>query len=449
MKNKAMQKMIAAVSLLLAAIVMVVTVSYAWITLSSSPTAEGIKVSIGGGTTILIAPNKSVTENGIQYHYPGVFQSTMDFDLYREYDYLKNVDALMPVSTADGLHWFLPSYYTSVDEEVINGTASVGELRPIQDFQLDMDLEYANLSGDDRSYSGGYVYLDFWVVAPGADYDLRLARGDDQSGSFLIELMSPEESEDGGYALKMTTGSVAASARVGFLVDHNVITDESIMQYYRNSVGYTSDYTMLRGSYAEPGEGIRYSSEHIFTIYEPNGDFHPTGSDGIYIPTNPVAWQSGTPVAADVSDRVTVQLRNRWKAGQYSDYLIQEIFATAIAGKDWNEENVAYEFYHEYLQGQVISYVDSGAFVQSTTALYENVQNGVAHTEALAVSGATDDIVIAHLEKNVPQRIRMFIWIEGQDADCISGSANVTFALNIELAGSHTTYGKTEQEAQG
>jgi len=39
------------------------------------------------------------------------------------------------------------------------------------------------------------------------------------------------------------------------------------------------------------------------------------------------------------------------------------------------------------------------------------------------------------LEKNIPQRIRMFIWLEGQDPDCIGFADSVPFAIGLELAG--------------
>ncbi len=444
MKNKIMQKLVAAIVMLLIAAVMVAAVSYAWFTRSTAPAADGIKISIGGSGTILVAPDKTVTENGKKYHYPGGFSATLDFDMHREYDYLTQIDGLMPVSTADGLHWFLPTYYTDTDEEVISGKASVGQLKPVSDFLLDMDLEYANLSGDDRSCSGGYVYLDFWVVAPGDDYDLRLSRGDDTSGSFLVELMQPEKSGS-EYLLTNTTGTVAASARVGFLADHNIITDESILQYYRNSVGYSSDYSKLRGTYAEPGEGMHYSSEYMFTIYEPNADMHPVLGNGAYVPTLPVAWRSGVAVESNVGNIVTAQLQNKWKSGQGSASLIEEVFKTATTGKSLNDSQLSGWFYEGQLAGKLQPYIENGNFIKNAAELGAATANGSVSADEFEVSGATDDVVIAHLEKNVPQRIRMFVWIEGQDVDCVSGAGNVTFALNIELAGSNTDYGKSSK----
>ena len=55
--------------------------------------------------------------------------------------------------------------------------------------------------------------------------------------------------------------------------------------------------------------------------------------------------------------------------------------------------------------------------------------------EALDTAGATEDVFIIELERNVPQRIRMFIWLEGQDVDCVDSVNSSSFMLNIELAG--------------
>lgn len=53
-------------------------------------------------------------------------------------------------------------------------------------------------------------------------------------------------------------------------------------------------------------------------------------------------------------------------------------------------------------------------------------------------AGATEDAVIVRLERNVPQRIRVFIWLEGQDADCTGAAENLRFAVNLQLAGANS-----------
>jgi hypothetical protein len=45
------------------------------------------------------------------------------------------------------------------------------------------------------------------------------------------------------------------------------------------------------------------------------------------------------------------------------------------------------------------------------------------------------DTYIVRLEKDVPQRVRLFIGREGQDADCWNDIATGSFIINLELAG--------------
>ena len=118
--NKTLLKLIAVVMALIISVVMVVTISYAWTTISTAPIAEGIQITIGGGNTIMMAPDISKTVDGTTYHYPGFFDDTLNFSRFEQYDYLNQLSALLPVSTADGLNWFIPEYYDILDEAVIN-----------------------------------------------------------------------------------------------------------------------------------------------------------------------------------------------------------------------------------------------------------------------------------------------------------------------------------------
>ena len=422
------RKLIAAATMLAVVFVMVVTVSYAWLTISNAPEAKGIKISLGAGNGILIAPDQTNIENGNIYHYPGIFESAVNFNQHEQYDYLNAMAGLTPVSTADGLHWYLPTYYTANEKAVLEGSAVAGQIKPIRDFRLDTNLEYANLTDFDEAKQGNYVYLDFWVVSPSEDYELRVARGDDNEGSFLVELMNPSENNDesGETEFIASSGSVAASARIGFLVDHNKILDDTML-YYTASGNRPHEYSYLRGSYQELGEDIQYSSAYQFTIYEPNGDLHPNGTNGNYIETKPIEWNGGNASLADIRDRLTVQLTNRLNENEYAD------------------------FYSKYLYGQSLSEcVEKGKFIANTSALYDRMIAGTVSQDALSTvehSGATVDNCVAHLEKNVPQRIRMFVWIEGQDVDCVSGEGETSFALGIELAGSQISINeRTKQE---
>jgi len=433
--NKILLKLIAASLTLVIAVVMVTTMTYAWTTLSSTPVAEGIQITIGGGNTILIAPDQSQTVDGKTYHYPGHFSEQLNFSHYEEYDYLNDLAALRPVSTADGVNWFLPEFFDISDPEVLNGEASVGALKPPSGFTLDNALTYANRT--ESTGKGHYLYLDFWVVSPGSDYTLRMSAGDDNGGSFLIELMKAVDNGDGTYALTETEGHVASSARIGFLVSADPVEDMTMMLYQQSPL-FSSRFSTLRGRFTDDGE-TWLSSSYKFTIYEPNGDLHPNGTNGTYTVTTPLGLKGNTVTTLDIRDRLSVSMTNRWKQ---TGVRLEDIFTVALTGKTVSSAAEAEEvLYYRYQQGQVMPYVERASFLKNTAALYSYcTHNGTADAEALGslpLSGATEDVYIVELEKNIPQRVRMFVWIEGQDVDCSYDAQTVSFALSIELAGSH------------
>ena len=206
--KKVYTKLAASILAVVVSLAMIGGVSYAWLTLSESPAVNGINVTIAGGKTILLAPDvtKTVTtgDGEVTVHYPGAFSDTLNLSKYESYDYLNTLAGLRPVSTADGLYWFIPAY----DEG--------NRLKPVSEFEIDDQLKYANLK---KAADGCYIYLDFWIVSPGSEYNIRVA-ADARShvGSYLIEL--PEaKAEDGSFILAETPGLIGATARVGFLVN--------------------------------------------------------------------------------------------------------------------------------------------------------------------------------------------------------------------------------------
>lgn len=437
MKKQLRIKLMAMTLLLLTSIAVVVSASYAWITMSENPGVSGIQVSLNGGNTILIAPDLSTTVDGVVYHFPGSFSQTLNFGQHDCYDYLQNLGGLSPVSTADGIHWYYATYYKEDDQEVLNGWASAGDLRPAQDFALDDLLLYANQDAASESLSTGhYVYLDFWVVAPDADYTLRISGGAD-GGTYVIDLLDPVVSSgtESGYTLYDTgVTSTAASVRVGFLASTQTLTDDSYL-HYSGSSGYDAQYTSLRGVYAERGQEMADTSHFQFMIYEPNADAHPTGAaaEGSYVATYPLAYVLGKPTPTNLLSRTAVQMTNWWLTAENgSDLLIEQMFQTALYGKS-DCEAAAAGFYSDYLQNYLTPYISRGNFIRNSYTLGDTVS--AEWLQSLEKGGATEDVYIVKLERNVPQRIRMYIWLEGQDIDWDPSAAGNRFALSIELAG--------------
>ena len=92
------------------------------------------------------------------------------------------------------------------------------------------------------------------------------------------------------------------------------------------------------------------------------------------------------------------------------------------------------------LQGQLSQYVTKGKFITNTSSIETIAEEseGMLTREqigGLQQTGATEDVKIIELERNIPQRIRMFIWLEGQDMDCAASAKSASFAVNIEFAG--------------
>lgn len=429
MKKRAYIKIACTAAALLCAMAMIVMSSYAWLTASTSPVAEGIQVAVGGGSTILLAPDL-VNNEGV--HYPGAFGATLRLDDLLDAD---AHSGLTPVSTADGLNWYLPVYYTEDDLEVRAGPAKAGDLKPYDQFLCDERLTYANLPVDDeRAAKGSYLYADFWVVSPGSRYELRVSTSNDASGagSYVVDLPQVVETEV-GFAMQTPEYPASESLRVGFLVNQNAAA-ESAAAYAAD--GGDQRYTTLRGGYQEAGKQVQPAfSYNTFHIYEPNGSSHTAQGETGYIATYPLGRNDTSVTGIPVGGRLSVQMASQWEENKVND-----LFTVSVqqAGDTATAADVQARLYKN-LAGRS-DYVNKGQFIQNTDKLYANLEED--HTVSWVTlgnmdkAGANESNSIVTLERNVPQRIRMFIWLEGQDADCVSGASVSGFAMRIELAGS-------------
>ncbi len=373
--GKPILKITAAVLLVLAAASLVGAATYAWHILSVAPEAGGMQITVGAAKVIQVAPDVTAADGS---HAPGTFGDTLDITKDANYDYFNGLAGLTPVSTADGVHWYLPQY----------GDAADGMEGPTA-FTEDENLAHANLPAEQAAAAqeGSYYYMDFWVSAP-EDFNLRLAAGDSKSaGSYALTLPLPQKSAEGGWTLSYDDAGLAAQKclRLGFLT------------------GLDSD------------EGTS------FLIYEPNST-----DSGTYTVTTP---RSAAGETGDISGHLTVQQTSQWKQESLNNAFAQ--FAESSDTDLLNMEAlaVARQFYTKALGGQYRPYVTSGQFYQRAADLYENAENA-------PISGAAADGVILRLKANEPQRIRLFVWLEGQDADCINDAQNALLGIHLELAGS-------------
>ncbi|MCD8323373.1 MAG: hypothetical protein LUC32_00195 [Clostridiales bacterium] len=421
-RNSRYTKLVATFACLVLALSLMVVSSYAWMSMSSSPAVEGLQVTIGGGNTILVAPDVTETVNGVTYHYPGSFSGELNFSQTEYYEELSNLGGLTPVSTADGVTWYLPVYSEDTGE--------------IDSYTAETNLAHANVSADqgETIAEGHYIYLDFWIVSPTDGYTIRVSSGGETDGSYVLALRDVAETEE-GWTLESGDDQSSATARLGFLVDETAVEDDNSMYLYMQSADYSSDYSSLAGVYEEN------SDDTAFTIYEPNADLHPDSNlsgieDGAYALTLPVTGEDGTTAAANaMSAIVTAQL-----SGSFNS-TFGEIFKAAVYGREFaSAEEVQSYFYGDYLQNQLSAYVQRGRFLSYSESLFTNAVTGggtvsAADMSGLLLGGATEDVSIVTLQRDVPQRVRMFVWLEGQDADCVGGSAGSSLSVFVQLAG--------------
>lgn len=193
----------------------------------------------------------------------------------------------------------------------------------------------------------------------------------------------------------------------------------------------------------EPDSGTAYLDSDHFTVYEPNGDLHPLNPKlaGSYVQTNPLGYENGIITEnKNFSDHLTVQLSGSWAAADSGEEtILEQKFQTALFGwgnlkdADITEEVITERFYKNNLQGQISPFYIKGDFIRDSRNLSANMSED--KLGGLFNAGATENVYIVKLEQNKPQRIRMFIWLEGQDIDCIDGIDASRIAVNIEFAG--------------
>lgn len=423
------KKLTSAVILMVVSLSLMVTVSLAWFTLSTAPAVESIKLVIGGDNTIKIASNVQETIDGVTVNYPGFFDKVTSLNV-------EQGALLAPVSTADGVNWFV------LNEEM---NSSKKEMTSLDDFVLDNQYTYAN------SKDGGYIYVDFWIQSSLDNCILRLTSGDatgEEVGSYVVQLPSSVKNKKNttGYSLKDSFKTLSSSVRVGFLVNSDTVNDNAVMTSYMNSTAYDENYKSLKGVYNS-------NSDYEFTIYEPNGLSHSNEGqsvilthkglefiscgDGEYHITNPIGLNAdGEKELMTIADRLIVQTENRWKQNDES-LMIDDLYQGYLMSSSHPSLD---DFYKNFLHDTYLPYVSSGHIFEDTWNLYiagdnANVKSQEVLSE-LDFSNVNQASQIVRLKKNVPQRIRMFVWIEGQDIDCNYFAADKTIALRLELAGS-------------
>ena len=431
-KNKNRQiyaRLVSAVFSLVVAAVLAVSATFAWMTLSTKPALSGAGITVGGSDFLLLAPDvtetQTVGDNTAVYHYPGVFSPYLGFTEFP-------AGKLTPVSTADGVNWIFK--YRKAD-----ALPDAGGSYSAEDYVYEVDR---SLSRADEE-SGGYIYFDFWAVSPTANATVRLSRG----GSYSRSGQSGSATGTSVLCLPFdASGNAASSAldgcvRVGFLTNTLYIPAGDNLAY-SHSAGFDPSYTRLKGRFAEKGESGSQPTGN-FAIYEPNAGSDDGNGGTTYNFTRPLGFANGISAEAEnvtalengpghelFYDNLTVGLASGWRPDNTNSTVAQDYTG-------WMNLSGGIGSLGGYLSAKkdLSPYIDPGMFIKSTLALYQQ-DFSVQGLESLETAGATGDVVVFRLEKNVPQRIRVFVWIESEDSELPeSFDGNAYVVLNLEFAG--------------
>lgn len=438
------------------ALVLLATASFAWFTISTKPEVT-MQVALYTDRTLLLANDI----DGV----PGQFSQYLSLS-----ENFAGLAPLRPVSTADGINWFLPAYDTQT-----------GELAPVSEFILDNTLEHANvkvtdengreLTGDDYNAverKGYYVYTDFWMKTEEDGANVRLSvpalygsaadrqagitgefglLGEELSsavyGTYVVGEPALDNSDPSNPKIAQRQEQPETAIRVGFLVYQNEETLET------GSGGETLPFAVY-----EPNAGLRAGAagmEMDYVVPNENGTVHNTKeayisgftaqdavlANGNYVITQPIALgPDGKGMLGSIApENLIAQTSSIWDPTE----TVKTLSGQREGGNTRPNSNDIAVF------GQFLKtddrFVITGEEGQSQPLPIEGENAEVA-------SDIAGSHIIVTLKKDTPIRVRLFVWIEGQDVDCWNDISAGTCRINLELAGETLTEAQMSGEPE-
>lgn len=435
-----------------------------WYTLSVNPEIKGLKANMSGSGLIYV-------------------NTTNDKDTYsfsKELNIKDDIAGLKPISTVDGINWFICKYdlqgnILSSSKASSSGITQYNYLKFPYGGNVTKSDEKSYLNNaidNNRNLDyldfGYYVYTDVYLINYTEDCDVYLSA---PSNTHLDDI-EYEESEHAGTFIKSYTvdennnitlieGGTSSSIRIGFKNLGSVLP-----------VNLAEDLTPNKYSGEVENENLYYTDIVMddFIILEPNADERSNINDedcspdiyvdGFnlkilkdnneslegYIQTYPIKLKDTSVNSANniivTSDRN--QMRSKFRTIDGSTSRLNENTLITQSKATWNTDvevtsnltssNIANmgtfrngsEFYeHESIENNdytLQSYGNGYLSSKFENDNSENEENNIA------------SIPITHLTEGIPNKIRIYIWIEGQDIDCWNNIVDNHFLVNIEFA---------------
>ncbi len=415
--NMNRSKLISAVIMLVLSVAMLTGASLAWFTVSTAPEISGMQVNMYTDIDLLVS--KDGTEGSFTQSI-----STQQREKPLEDTSIDNLPfyaPLKPVSTVDGVHWFLPKYLANgALDEVKNFPQATQENVNVVLWSKDENGQYTEALDKDSvehflaDNMGYYVYADIWLMTEnenGVDVTLsvpNITPGQPHGENVSMQSWELGDGSDyskdhgkkyGSYALgkydatddgvRSIDNNAQTALRVGFLVD-------DVFTIYEPNADQRSEFTIKPkdNEVNEPGYVVGYKPAADGSNYK----------NKQYIPTNPIGLVNNVPTVTSIpANRLLVQLQSKWN----EDAIKANYAAPTSADVD-----------------------TFGRFIPDNTSLGANAPTDVTGLQTALASNNK----ILSLEKDTPKMVRVFFWLEGQDADCWNDIASGSFLVNLEFA---------------
>lgn len=387
MGNRVNRLVLSVVGLLIS-LVLLGGATYAWFAISTTPEIFGISATIAAANESLPFELSLDGENW-----------TTTLDMTALFD---DADVLRPISTADGENWYIPIY---------DANGSVNDFFRIPASSID---GYANTGDADTNY---LVYADIYIRTSNQNQD---SFGLVLSNPSSLDTVQDEETSYGTFVLyqptvdddgDIQTNDAMAALRIGFEIFDEVDASTSL-------------------SLIDEDAETAYASEGTFYIYEPNADMR----------------------SADLATIAQSQTANL-------DY----IYGNEIQPKDYNDykEEVQETSVPQYVENAdgtstfemvVVDTIQQYTSAWDLTALQTLFDGGGTTYDSTYIDsiGAFVDTtpIMTTVSYGEVKKIRIYLWLEGQDIDCWNQIAGGNIYANLEFTSrdSSETTDKTEAE---
>ncbi len=417
-----MRKLLVSLVGMVASASVLVTAGFAWYTLSTNPEISQMQVTLGASEDIWIS------KDGTNFYKHVDISDTMS----------ENMNVLRPVSTIDGLTWYVCDY-----------NPATGNIVEDQFFRKQWCIdENHRQEGHTHCDNGGfYAYTDIWLKSTKNGAQIRLSIADTNenynaekiSGSFVMSY-----AYDGSTVTLIENGPETC-VRIGMMIMSPTDEQNAIV------LGPTEDAKVEK-------------PEHTFFIYEPNADVRSLldKQDDRYLTDIYIAnlnIKEHTDIDYDLSNGQYLQTypiqqgENVVESTEFVDSRgILEAASSAVFPTErlivqramkWDKKKIEEEGLlaqssfqlTDLLQNKYILRDDkvSGRFV-ALNSLYSGEKDKYQPVDMEGLQALPASQPLCTLDDGKICQIRLFFWIEGQDLDCWNDVAGINFLARLEFA---------------